>query len=462
MFDVETVALIASAPSLDGLNLADLPQRFTSAYASIVAARVRLRDVGSADAIPDQLSTISAEMQRIASAHEAFLAVLPNRDNRMAAAFVGGTAHYVGLLAERSQTITQRPSEIGFSVISPEVSATLLFLVAEATADAAEMAKLIDVRSEDPVEAALLIAIRNLANGQLGPILQMRIPEHSQILDTDLSSQGLRALYYLLFQGIRAMAAAMLAQTPEVALLEEDAILLFERVRELSVDTNSAVAGTTEKDIRSLYPGPLHLASLLLAVAKDLPPSAISNTPAPKNIDGGRWVAAMSQVAVRRPYLWRNHRKAIDAGYLEIGTSSVISFPTGAGKSTLAELKIAATLLHGAKVLFLTPTLALADQTARALEASFPTADVGNERLEEDLFDLSSEALPTISVMTPERCLALMSFDQSVFSEVGLLVFDECHLVHPRKLDTSRRSIDAMLCILNFTNVAPGAIAKSW
>jgi hypothetical protein len=41
MFDPVTIDLISSAPQLDSLGLEELPQRFTNAYAEIVAARVR-------------------------------------------------------------------------------------------------------------------------------------------------------------------------------------------------------------------------------------------------------------------------------------------------------------------------------------------------------------------------------------------------------------------------------------
>jgi hypothetical protein len=43
----------------------------------------------------------------------------------------------------------------------------------------------------------------------------------------------------------------------------------------------------------------------------------------------------------------------------------------------------------------------LVDQTARALAATFPKAEVQRERAEEVLFDFDDEALPAISVMTP-------------------------------------------------------------
>ena len=171
-----------------------------------------------------------------------------------------------------------------------------------------------------------------------------------------------------------------------------------------------------------------------------------------------RWRTLMKQLARQRPYVWRNHREAIHAGYLETGVSAAVSFPTGGGKSKLAELKIAAALLRGAKVIFLAPTLALVDQTATALTKTFPQAQVQRERAEELVFSpLESEPLPGISVLTPERCLAMVSFTPDVFEDVGLIVFDECHLLHPRNMDTSRRSIDAMLCLLNLNRLAPTA-----
>jgi replicative superfamily II helicase len=87
----------------------------------------------------------------------------------------------------------------------------------------------------------------------------------------------------------------------------------------------------------------------------------------PDGLDGAQWQESLRKVAAERPFLWRNHRQAIEEGYLQIGTSSVVGFPTGAGKSTLSELKINAALLAGTKVVFLAPTLALVDQTATSL-----------------------------------------------------------------------------------------------
>ena len=58
--------------------------------------------------------------------------------------------------------------------------------------------------------------------------------------------------------------------------------------------------------------------------------------------------------------------------------------------------------------------------------------------------------------MTPERCLAMLSFAPEAFSDVGLLIFDECHLLSPQS-GKIRRALDGMLCVLAFNHIAPDA-----
>ncbi len=57
--------------------------------------------------------------------------------------------------------------------------------------------------------------------------------------------------------------------------------------------------------------------------------------------------------------------------------------------------------------------------------------------------------------MTPERCLALLSFAETDMSDLGLLVFDECHLLSSE--GGGSRSVDAMLCLLHAIKRAPNA-----
>lgn len=455
MFDASTVDLMRAAPNLEGLDTDSLPKTLTSAYATIVAARLRLRELNPENdhpALSQQVVGTIKQMRRLAYAQEALISIAPDREDRMAGAFVAGAAHHVVLQAERLLAPDVPPSRLDINGVSPEISATLLFLVAEACADASEMAKaiLIDDNAR-PLERILLRSIQQLADGALTKILEEPDPVAEAILIGPPGQRATETLYLMLLRGIRALAARLLNRDGD------DPLALFSHVGSLSTHRLTQVELGGGGAAYSVYPGPSHLAALLSAVARDLPSAALANLPAPVGLDGGRWAGMVMEIASKRPYLWRNHRDAVERGYLETGVSSVVSFPTGAGKSTLSELKIAATLLRGLKVVFLAPTLALVDQTARALRSTFPAADLQRERDEASIFDFDADALPTISVMTPERCLALMGFEPTAFAGVGLLVFDECHLLHPRDLDRSRRSLDAMLCVLNFTVLAPEA-----
>jgi hypothetical protein len=456
MFDAETVRLIAAAPELDGLDLERLPQRLTEIYAQIVAARMRVRQLITGSDLPNDIVEAVGEMRRVASAHEAFVATLPDRADRASAAFVAGAAHHVCLLAERAAVGDAfRPTYLAGDSISPEVAATLLFLIAEATPDAAEMTKQIRWTGDDLVEMRVLSAIADLATGRLERVITAALPTPDTLTSDEPGANAIRALYYLILTGVRALAREMLGDSGTEPGL---AMALFTRATELAVETLAGILDEPHSAPFIIFPGPMHLASLLKAVARDLPSCAMVRIRPPNGLEGSRWLALMRQLSQQRPYLWRNHLEALAAGYLETGISSAVSFPTGGGKSKLAELKIAAALLRGVKVVFLAPTLALVDQTASSLARSFSQAQVQREQAEDMLSTLTeSEPLPSISVLTPERCLAMLGFTPEVFMDVGLIVFDECHLLHPRNLDTSRRSIDAMLCLLNLNQVCSEA-----
>jgi superfamily II DNA or RNA helicase len=113
--------------------------------------------------------------------------------------------------------------------------------------------------------------------------------------------------------------------------------------------------------------------------------------------------------------------------------------------------------VRGKKVVFLAPTHALVEQLTEDLQGIFPKDQFGLEvssDFDSLLFDDSQ--LQDIEVMTPERCLARLSFSASSFQSVGLLVFDECHLLSPQSGKIGR-ALDGMLCLLTFSAVAPYA-----
>ncbi|ACB33045.1 DEAD/DEAH box helicase domain protein [Leptothrix cholodnii SP-6] len=467
MFDADTSALISSAPELEGLDLPGLPEQLTDAYTSIVTARVRLRELAVGKALPADIDALATQMRRIAFTNEAFVSALPNRENRASAAFVAGAAHHVSLMAARLGRTEQPETRLTLDSIAPEVSATLLFMVAEATADSAEMAKTIVIPSGNIIEGRLLNAIVNLSKGELINVSNLDLPSVDLLRADDTGDRGVAGLLYLLLRGVRQLARELLG-TPQTDDTLGSAASVFRRIKDLCVE-RMEIAGesTAQGDCMkqtpwstaafSAFPGPHHLASLLMSVADNLAPAAVVNVTPPGGVDGPRWATMMRKIAKRRPYLWRNHRTAVDSGYLETGTSSAVSFPTGAGKSTLSELKIAAMLLQGKKVIFLAPTLALVEQTASALKVTFPEATVQQERGENFDFEDFVGDLPSVSVMTTERCLALLGYESEAFSDVGLLVFDECHLLHAAAIEASHRAVDAMLCVLNFVTIVPTA-----
>jgi hypothetical protein len=84
------------------------------------------------------------------------------------------------------------------------------FLVAEANADAAEAAKRIiaDSESTNAVERALLLSIRDIAQGQLISILRRGTPSVAGP-ETDIAERALQALQLMIFNGIKSLAAQL-------------------------------------------------------------------------------------------------------------------------------------------------------------------------------------------------------------------------------------------------------------
>lgn len=461
MFDAETENLIKNAPALEGLDLSALPKEFTRIFASIVAARMRLRRMGSQQktesGTEDPSMGVRQAVQKeisfllhLANTQEALISVSPNRTDRKSAAFVAGTAHYVLLQAKRLIADTEASIRLGINSIPPEVSATLLFLIAGASADASQMSREISglLRAENGARERLLNDIGLFASGQLTKIGS---PGENAIdpCDESPAERACSVLYHLIHLNLFKFAQVMLGQLNLTSIAAE-----FAKIEELAM--HSMPTGQLFS-FYSVFAGPRHLAVLLRCLAQDFPEASVANIPVPSGCDSARWLEGVRIIAINRPYLWPNHLDAIRNGYLNVGVSSAISFPTGAGKSTLSELKILSTLSASLKVVFLAPTLSLVDQTAHALGAAFPSAKVEREHASDDPFGFEENTLPPITVMTPERCLTLMGFESTLFRNVGLVVFDECHLLHATTPERGQRAVDSMLCVLNTLQFAPKA-----
>ncbi|BDI04739.1 hypothetical protein [Sphaerotilus microaerophilus] len=339
MFDDPTSELIRSAPELSGLDPNSLPKALTKAYAEIISVRLRLRKMaeGTSNAA-DLLENLRPELQRlrrIAFTQEAMASVNPDGPKRRGAAFLAATAHYVTLQAQRLVSPANQ-SDVGLLTVggvAQEVSATLLFLAAGASPDAAEMSREIHIPNGlMQVERRLLQDIKRLATGELDALLaDSTIPETiSPDGELTMAEVGASALYLMLQRCVQSIAAEVLGRPGHPPSLPE-----LERVEALC--TQPAVQFLNRLG-NSSFPGPRHLASLLKAVGSELPGGSLARLPPPPGVGASLWTSGLALIAKTRPYLWENHRDAVARGYLTPGVSAAISFPTGAGKSTLSEL----------------------------------------------------------------------------------------------------------------------------
>ncbi len=458
MFDPATAALVRAARTLPGLDSDALVEQLTAAYVDIAAARLTL------DAEPGQprpeLTHLLSRMRRLADTYESYIALDLFPEQSRSAAFVAGAARQVTTrIAELGMVGDERPSRLDEDAIGGDIAAALLFLIAEQPSDALEVARAIRAAGGEivPVRRALIVAVRSFCQGAFRRVVEID-PEREGLGADDVHGHAANLLFRELLRGVRLLALAGLGDAGNEAIA--DAERRFVRVRQLAVDA-AVLQGPdgAPLDTVSVYAGPHHLAALLGRASRTLAESALVRTPAPGGADGATWDAWLRAEAGRWPFLWRNHRACLKTGYMDQGQSLVMTTPTGSGKTTLATLKIAATLASGRTVLYLAPTHALVGQVERDLNARI--AGIARARSIEDMtLDDVVETLPDLAVATPERCFALLTFAPHLFANVGLLVFDEFHLLGVSRPATAtaparigRRGIDAMLCLLTFLTV---------
>jgi superfamily II DNA/RNA helicase len=456
MFDAATAQLLRSAPPVPGLDPQNIPALLTRHYANLVSARLS----GTGGTASDGEGGWTLE--RISDTYELVTSLQTEGSVRKAAAFVAGTAQQI--LARRQAASPAGPAvvaNVDRDRVDPTIAAALLFLAAEQYADANEAAaQILPRRDGQSYEATILSEnVADLARGQLDRIYERASRWRARRREVGLEEQALAALLEALIVGLEMLAARFLGlPTPQPAIGRFDtARAAFERVLQLSAfldDQNSDVLGG---NILNAYAGPHHLAALLMAADDGIASAALADLPPPGGADAKFWEKWIRARANAFPFLWPNHREAVAKGFHKTGKSAVVVLPTGAGKTTVSSLKLAGALARGKKVVFLAPTHALVEQLTGDLQEIFPQELLGSVVSSDfDLLLQPDAQLREIEVMTPERCLAMLSFAPEAFSDVGLLVFDECHLLSPQS-GKIRRALDGMLCVLGFNHIAPDA-----
>lgn len=458
MFDPVTAAFVRASAPLPGLNPASLVDELTAAYVDIAAARLAL---SSEQAQAPDLRPLVDRMSRLADTYEAQIVLDVNNERRRSMAFVAGSARQVLTQIEKLTPSFERPTNLNDKVIGPEISAALLFLIAQRSSDAYEASREIRAAGEaNAVRRALILAIGRFARGQFESLLE--IDAESEKLDSSERAEfAADLLFREILRGLRILARVGLGRLNSDAIFQ--ALITFRKVQELSIDQANFDNFDLKIGSISVFAGPHHLAALLERAAGSFGQDLLVSIPPPSGADAQRWDDWLKSEASRWPFLWENHRDAIATGYLHRGWSLVMTTPTGSGKTTLAALKIAATLAHGKTVLYLAPTHALVGQVENDLNER--VVGLAKARsIEEISLDETIQTLPDIAVVTPERCFALLTFAPEIFASVGLLVFDEFHLLgvnaptgELKDIRVDRRAIDAMLCLLTFQSINTGA-----
>lgn len=436
MFDPITEKLIKDIPQFDDIDVERLPQLLSSVYAHIVSAKSQLANGQLPFLIGDFDKTVRT-LNKLIFGLEALMIQDLYQKHVESLAFVTATAYSLkNMLLQQ-----QEESVVSMDYISSDVSTVLHYLIADAVTDAVEVAR--KFHTADDIQGSLLRYIRMLAEGKLKEIVESETTKEE--FHGDYQEYAINLLMNELCEGIKDVALHFLGNTTikPTERLEQVLLLSSYQIEEFDqIDT---------------YVGIRKIARLLLGVTKHLERAALINIPVPEGVDADQWKSFLYKRCMQgRPFIWRNHGFAIYNRFLDLGVSSIFTYPTGAGKSTIVQLKIASSILADRRVIVLVPTHALESQMKRELSAIF------KENFSQQMFAggefseyFEEENKQSIVVMTPERCLTVLGDASDKFNDVGLVVFDEFHLMGAQESGNDSRSLTAMFTMLEIFEKLP-------
>lgn len=436
MFDPITEKLIKDIPQFDDIDVERLPQLLSSVYAHIVSAKSQLANGQLPFLIGDFDKTVRT-LNKLIFGLEALMIQDLYQKHVESLAFVTATAYSLkNMLLQQ-----QEESVVSMDYISSDVSTVLHYLIADAVTDAVEVAR--KFHTADNIQGSLLRYIRMLAQGKLKEIVESETTKEE--FHGDYQEYAINLLMNELCEGIKDVALHFLGNTTikPTERLEQVLLLSSYQIEEFDqIDT---------------YVGIRKIARLLLGVTKHLERVALINIPVPEGVDVDQWKRFLHKRCMQgRPFIWQNHGFAIYNRFLDLGVSSIFTYPTGAGKSTIVQLKIASSILADRRVIVLVPTHALESQMKRELSAIF------KENFSQQMFAggefseyFEEENNQSIVVMTPERCLTVLGDASDKFNDVGLVVFDEFHLMGAQESGNDSRSLTAMFTMLEIFEKLP-------
>ena len=455
MFGRGTAELFEQMPSLDGLSAAAARRMLSTAYLDILAARTQ----GERRSGPERASVIEY-LRRLANTLESH-AIFDSRNDgelRSGAAFVAAEA--LAFLAEAAQVAPDGGDspDAGLRIVRRTallVEASLLYLIAGfetngATLLSQELGALPQSARHDGDLAffdwalTALVALARLDTRVRGGPPPFQPAER---LQTNLAS-AVRAHLLQRLAGAHAY----------LEWLRGDSDDGLDRALQDLRSVQSVLAATGAHQHADIF----HLARVAAAAISATAPRAVRTVPAPNEDAAGSYHAYLLSRAkgtprVRpRPVLWPAAQEYVRRCLPGPHSHAVVSVPTGAGKSFLAEIAVSQGLATG-WALYLVPTNALANQVRHDLERAFEGLEGAQVRafLGGDEYTTLSEEhasnVPagTVVVMTPEKCALALRLAPEAFATCRVCVFDECHL-----LSDGTRGVLAELVVSHIVTLA--------
>lgn len=159
----------------------------------------------------------------------------------------------------------------------------------------------------------------------------------------------------------------------------------------------------------------------------------------PPGADVGEWkylrrlfICSLYRRSKSEVELWPSQLEAAGK-VLDFDSNLVLSLPTSAGKTRIAEMCILACLAQGKRVVFVTPLRALSAQTEVGLRKTFNPLGKSVSSLYGSIGasggDVDALRTRHIVVATPEKLDFALRSEPSLLDDVGLVVLDEGHMI---------------------------------
>ncbi len=438
MYNISTEKVIRKIPTINGIDKERLPQLLTQKYARIISLKTRY-EAGVTQFNNEELKSDWQELNTIANTLELYLIADKTEatKEKESIAYVAAVSRKLMSMIQKSENL----DDLSLYFVPEDLLSAILFIISGNLPDAQEVADNFDIGIiANKYKKWFYIAIQGLIKGKLGSVVDIKLNELDRQID--IWEYATQLVWRELFYGVQKLCDRLLNGT---AYQNEQ----FLRIEELSSES------LNYGHYKDIYDGAILLSKLLQLAANQLSRHALIDIPSPQGVLREDWMQVLRKQANTRPYLWDNHIEGINKGILNPGISSIITFPTGAGKTTLTELKIVSTLLCNKRIVYLVPTHALEYQVnlnlQRLVDRIVPI--VGNVDGEFVMTDDEDE--DPIMVMTPEHCLTVTRTTPKKLENVGLVVFDEFHLVHGDATDT--RAVNAMILVTMLLDLLPSA-----